>query len=127
MLSFIVRRLLQTIPIVLAVALSDLRDVQCHPGHLSHPVWATTGAGCWTRRSTERMNKEFGLSDPVYVRFGEVRPAKLAQFDLGTSFRTRAAGRDRVGRPDVADVAVIVRRDAVFPSPSAFLSVLSRR
>jgi glutathione transport system permease protein len=34
------------------------------------------------------MNKEFGLNDPVYVRFGKY-VAQLASFDLGTSFRTR--------------------------------------
>jgi peptide/nickel transport system permease protein len=36
----------------------------------------------------ERMNKEFGLDDPVYVRFGKY-VAQLATFDLGNSFRTR--------------------------------------
>jgi peptide/nickel transport system permease protein len=36
----------------------------------------------------ERMRKELGLDDPVYVRFGNYI-AKLAMLDLGTSFRSR--------------------------------------
>ena len=36
----------------------------------------------------ERMKKQLGLDDPVYVRFGTY-VGKLATGDLGTSFRTR--------------------------------------
>jgi len=36
----------------------------------------------------ERMRKELGLDDPVYVRFGHY-VSKLAVLDLGVSFRTR--------------------------------------
>jgi peptide/nickel transport system permease protein len=36
----------------------------------------------------QRMNREFGLEDPVHVRFGKY-VAQLATLDLGNSFRTR--------------------------------------
>ena len=45
----------------------------------------------------ERMNKELGLDDPVYVRFGNYI-AKLATGDLGTSFRTREPVTDLIAK-----------------------------
>ncbi len=87
MLSFIVRRLLQTIPIILAVALLIFVMFSVIPGTFASSM-GDDGRGMLDAQVMERMNKEFGLADPVYVRFGKY-VWQLAQLDLGTSFRTR--------------------------------------
>jgi glutathione transport system permease protein len=87
MLSFIVRRLLQTIPIILAVAALIFVMFSVIPGTFASSM-GDDGRGMLDAQVMERMNKEFGLTDPVYVRFGKY-VWQLAQFDLGTSFRTR--------------------------------------
>ena len=87
MLSFIVRRLLQTLPIILAVALLIFVMFSVIPGTFASSM-SDDGRSMLDAQVMERMNKEFGLDDPVYVRFGKY-VLQLAQFDLGTSFRTR--------------------------------------
>ena len=87
MLSFIVRRLLQTIPIILAVALLIFVMFSVIPGTFASSM-GDDGRGMLDAQVMERMNKEFGLADPVYVRFGKYI-GQLAQLDLGMSFRTR--------------------------------------
>ena len=87
MLSFIVRRLLQTIPIILAVALLIFVMFSVIPGTFASSM-GDDGRGMLDAQVMERMNKEFGLADPVYVRFGKY-VWQLAHFDLGMSFRTR--------------------------------------
>jgi peptide/nickel transport system permease protein len=46
------------------------------------------GRGAMDAEVVERMRKELGLDDPVYVRFAHY-VAKLAVLDLGVSFRSR--------------------------------------
>jgi glutathione transport system permease protein len=87
MLRFLLRRLLQTIPIILAVALLVFVLFSVIPGTFASSM-NEDGRNVLDARVMERMNKEFGLSDPVHVRFAKY-VAQLATFDLGTSFRTR--------------------------------------
>jgi glutathione transport system permease protein len=87
MLSFIVRRLLQTLPIILAVAALIFVMFSVIPGTFASSM-SDDGRSVLDAEVMARMNKEFGLDDPVYVRFGKY-VAQLASFDLGTSFRTR--------------------------------------
>jgi glutathione transport system permease protein len=87
MLSFIVRRLLQTLPIIMAVAALIFVMFSVIPGTFASSM-NDDGRSVMDAEVMERMNKEFGLDDPVYVRFGKY-VAQLATLDLGTSFRTR--------------------------------------
>jgi peptide/nickel transport system permease protein len=87
MLSFIVRRLLQTLPIILAVAALIFVMFSVIPGTFASSM-SDDGRSVLDAEVMQRMNKEFGLDDPVHVRFGKY-VAQLASFDLGTSFRTR--------------------------------------
>lgn len=87
MLSFIVRRLLQTLPIILAVAALIFVMFSVIPGTFASSL-SDDGRSVLDAQVMERMNQEFGLNDPVHVRFGKY-VAQLATFDLGTSFRTR--------------------------------------
>ena len=87
MLRFVLRRLLQTVPIILAVALLIFVMFSVIPGTFASSL-NDDGRNVLDARVMERMNKEFGLNDPVHVRFAKY-VAQLATFDLGTSFRTR--------------------------------------
>ncbi|MBR0903311.1 ABC transporter permease [Bradyrhizobium liaoningense] len=83
MLAFLTRRLLQTIPTVLAVVLLVFVLFSVVPGSI------VTGMSDDADPQVElRMKKQLGLDDPVYMRFGTYI-AKLATGDFGTSFRTR--------------------------------------
>jgi len=83
MLSFLIRRLLQTIPTVLAVVLLVFALFSVVPGSI-----VSTMSDDSDPQVEARMKKQLGLDEPVYIRFGSYI-AKLATGDFGTSFRTR--------------------------------------
>jgi peptide/nickel transport system permease protein len=83
MLSFLLRRLLQTIPTVLAVVLLVFVLFSVVPGSI-----VSTMSDDSDPQVEARMKKQLGLDEPVYLRFGSYI-AKLATGDFGTSFRTR--------------------------------------
>lgn len=83
MLSFLLRRLLQTIPTVLAVVLLVFALFSVVPGSI-----VSTMSDDADPQVEARMKKQLGLDEPVYMRFGSYI-AKLATGDFGTSFRTR--------------------------------------
>jgi len=83
MLSFLIRRLLQSIPTVLAVVLLVFVLFSVVPGSIVSSMSDDADP-----QVELRMKKQLGLDDPVYVRFGTYI-AKLATGDFGTSFRTR--------------------------------------
>lgn len=87
MIRFVVRRVLQTVPIVLAVALLIFVLFSVIPGSFASSM-GDDGRSVIDAQVMERMNREFGLADPLWVRFGKY-VLQLAQLDLGTSFRTR--------------------------------------
>jgi len=87
MTAYVLRRLWQMLPILLAVVLLIFFIFSVVPGSFASSS-AADGRNVVDAQVMERMNKEFGLSDPVHVRFGKY-VAQLAQFDLGTSFRSR--------------------------------------
>jgi glutathione transport system permease protein len=87
MISFVLRRLLQMIPIILAIAAIIFLMFSVIPGTFVSSM-SDDGRSIMDAEVVTRMNKEFGLTDPVYVRFGKY-VAQLVTFDLGTSFRTR--------------------------------------
>lgn len=87
MTAYVLRRLWQMVPILLAVALLIFIIFSVVPGTFASSS-AADGRNVVDAQVVERMNKEFGLSDPVHVRFGKY-VAQLARFDLGTSFRSR--------------------------------------
>jgi peptide/nickel transport system permease protein len=83
MLSFLIRRLLQTIPTVLAVVLLVFVLFSIVPGSI-----ASTMSDDVDPQVELRLKQQLGLNDPVHVRFGNYI-ARLATGDFGTSFRTR--------------------------------------
>src|SRR6476620_5200103 len=87
MLAFGIRRTLQSLPIVAAVALVVFVLFSVIPGSIASSM-NDDGRGPMDAEVVERMRKEFGLDDPVYVRFANY-VKKLAVLDLGISFRSR--------------------------------------
>jgi peptide/nickel transport system permease protein len=87
MLSFVFRRLLQAIPILLAVAGLIFLLFSVIPGNFATSQMAD-GRTVVDAEAVERMNKQFGLDQPVATRFVKY-VGQLATLDLGTSFRTR--------------------------------------
>jgi ABC-type dipeptide/oligopeptide/nickel transport system permease component len=87
MFAFALRRTLQSFPTVAAVALVVFVLFSVIPGSIATSM-SDDGRGAMDAEVVERMRKELGLDDPVYVRFGHYI-AKLAVLDLGVSFRTR--------------------------------------
>lgn len=83
MLSFLIRRLLQTIPTVLAVVLLVFVLFSIVPGSI-----VTSMSDDSDPQVELRMKQQLGLDQPVHVRFGTYI-AQLATGDFGTSFRTR--------------------------------------
>ncbi|RXH35589.1 ABC transporter permease [Bradyrhizobium nanningense] len=83
MLSFLIRRLLQTVPTVLAVVLLVFVLFSVVPGSIVSSMSDDSDP-----QVELRMKKQLGLDEPLYVRFGAYI-AKLATGDFGTSFRTR--------------------------------------
>ena len=87
MLAFASRRILQSVPTVLAVVLLIFVLFSVIPGSIISSM-SDDGRGPMDVQVMERMKKELGLDDPVHVRF-TTYIGKLATGDLGTSFRTR--------------------------------------
>ena len=87
MLAFAFRRTLQSFPTVAAVALVVFVLFSVIPGSIATSM-SDDGRGAMDAEVVERMRKELGLDDPVYVRFARYI-TKLAVLDLGVSFRSR--------------------------------------
>ncbi|MBH5370010.1 ABC transporter permease [Bradyrhizobium glycinis] len=83
MLAFLIRRVLQTIPTVLAVVLLVFVLFSVVPGSIVSSMSDDSDP-----QVELRMKKQLGLDQPVYMRFGAY-VARLATGDLGASFRTR--------------------------------------
>lgn len=87
MLRFTLRRLLQAIPTVVAVALLIFVIFSVVPGSFAASLIADGRADA-DPALLARLTREFGLDRPLYERFARFL-YDLARFDLGTSFRTR--------------------------------------
>ena len=87
MLAFAFRRTLQSFPTVAAVALVVFVLFSVIPGSIATSM-SDDGRGAMDAEVVERMRKELGLDDPLYLRFATY-VSKLAVLDLGLSFRSR--------------------------------------
>ncbi len=87
MLRFTLRRILQIIPTIIVVALIIFVIFSVVPGSFAASLFSD-GKRAADPQMIARLNEEFGLNKPVMERF-VTYIVDLAQFDLGTSFRTR--------------------------------------
>ena len=91
---YILRRLLQMIPTLLAVAALIFLIFSVLPGSFAGTM---TGGGrrALSPELVAQINAQFGLDKPLPVRFWDYL-VRLVQFDLGTSFRTREPVMDLI-------------------------------
>ncbi|MDW9697893.1 ABC transporter permease subunit [Sinorhizobium meliloti] len=94
MLRFTLRRVLQIIPTVVVVALLIFVIFSVVPGTFAASLFAD-GRRAADPQMIARLNEEFGLNKPLMERFVSY-VTDLAQFDLGTSFRTRQSVIDLI-------------------------------
>lgn len=94
MASFIIRRLLQMVPMLVAIALLIFVLFSVIPGSFATGQ-QDEGLGLDMAVVT-RMRQELGLDDPLHVRFGKY-VSQLATLDLGISFRSRQPVVDMIG------------------------------
>ena len=87
MLSFLLRRLMQTVPILVAVAGLIFVLFSVIPGSFESSLM-DDGKSMIDEQTVQRIRKELGLDQPIAVRFVRY-VGSLATLDLGTSFRTR--------------------------------------
>ncbi|TGG90337.1 ABC transporter permease [Natronospirillum operosum] len=83
MFKFIVRRFLQTIPVVIGVTLLVFSLMHFIPGDPAQIMAGETAPP----EQVERMRERLGLNDPVYVQYGRY-VTNLLQGDMGQSIRS---------------------------------------
>ena len=83
MFKFIVRRFLQTIPVVIGVTLLVFSLMHMIPGDPAQIMAGETAPP----EQVERMRERLGLNDPVYVQYGRYM-VNLVQGDMGQSIRS---------------------------------------
>lgn len=82
---FILRRLLQAVPLVIGIVTINFILIRLAPGDP-----ATLLAGEFADRATiDRLREEFGLNEPLWMQYVTYL-WKVLQFDLGYSYRFRA-------------------------------------
>ena len=96
MLAFVIRRLLQTIPTILAVVALIFELFSVIPGSIASSM-GDDGRGPMDPQVMQRLRIELGLDDPLPVRFARY-VSRLAAGDLGQSFRTREPVTTMIGK-----------------------------
>ena len=94
MLGFVIRRVLQMVPMLAAIALLIFVLFSVIPGSFATGQ-QDEGLGL-DMAVVARMRAELGLDDPLHVRFGAY-VKQLATLDLGLSFRSRQPVIDMIG------------------------------
>ena len=87
MLSYVGRRLLQLIPVLLGMVFIVFMMIRAIPGN---PAQVILGQQA-TAEAVAAMNAKLGLDQPWYIQFFKYLGGIL-QGDLGESMRTRLAG-----------------------------------
>lgn len=80
--TFIIRRLLQVVPVVIAIASLNFVLLHMTPGDAADIIAGQMGHA--TVEFTEQLRREFGLDKPLYEQFF-IYIGKLLTFDLGMS------------------------------------------
>lgn len=125
MIRFTIRRVLQIIPTIIAVALLIFIIFSVVPGSFASSMMAD-GRNAGDPAYIEQLTREFGLDKPLYQRFF-IYIGDLARFDLGTSFRGREPVWDvisaRIGASLVLAAAAMLFA-IVIGVPLGFLAAL---
>ncbi|WP_163971879.1 ABC transporter permease [Oceanobacillus halotolerans] len=91
MTAYIMRRLLQLIPVLLGMTLITFSIVHLIPGNPAQTILGETA----TQESIETLEENMGLNEPYIVQYG-IYITDLLQGDLGTSLRTKTDITDEI-------------------------------
>ncbi len=83
-LSYLLRRLLQVLPVVFAIAVLNFFLLRLAPGDMADVMAGEAGAS--TPEYLAQLRSQFGIDQPISVQFASYLN-KLLHFDLGWSFR----------------------------------------
>jgi ABC-type dipeptide/oligopeptide/nickel transport system permease component len=90
MLTFILRRLLTSVPMLLAVVFAAFALLWLLPGD---PTVALLGEK-WTEKKAAEIRKSEGLDDPIYQQFGRYVTNVVTRGDLGTDLYSRSINKE---------------------------------
>ncbi|WP_062351342.1 ABC transporter permease [Bacillus kwashiorkori] len=91
MFKFIIRRILQTIPVLFGVTVLVFLLLHLTPGD---PALVIAGEGA-PRETIEQIREKLGLNDPLHVQYGKFL-GNLLQGDLGDSIRSNRPVVDEI-------------------------------
>lgn len=91
MIKYVVRRLIQTIPVLIGVTLLVFSLMHLIPGD---PADVIAGESA-PKELKEQLREKLGLNEPVYVQYGKFL-GNIIQGDLGTSIRSNAPVMDEI-------------------------------
>jgi len=87
MLGFILRRLIYTIPTLIAVSIVTFIIIQLPPGDYLDTLAAEMGdAGALGEGAFESLREQYGLGQPIYVQYFKWMKGILTEFNFGISF-----------------------------------------
>lgn len=92
MLSYVIRRLLILIPVLLGMTIIVFSIIHAIPGDPAETILGEKA----TKESKEALRVELGLDKPWYVQYGAY-VAKLVQGDLGKSIKTKESISKEIG------------------------------
>src|SRR5690625_7266853 len=85
MLSYVVRRLLMLIPVLIGMTIITFSIVHLIPGNPAQVILGETAS----QNAIEQLEESMGLNEPFFVQYG-VYITDLLKGDLGTSLQTKA-------------------------------------
>ena len=91
MIMFLIRRLLQTIPVIIGVTIVVFLIMQLVPGD---PAQIMAGEGA-SQQAVEDLRKEYGLDKPLYTQYFNYMK-DLVQGDLGNSLKSNQPVLDEI-------------------------------
>ena len=89
MRTYVLRRLLQTIPLLLGISLMTFLLLQLAPGDFLNQMAENPGISAET---IEAMRVRFGLDKPWYVQYGDLSQERASSTSISAS-RSRAISR----------------------------------
>ncbi|EZH67014.1 peptide ABC transporter permease [Bacillaceae bacterium JMAK1] len=117
---FILRRLLQLIPVLFGVTLVAFLIIQLVPGDVAQ-VMAGEAA---SQAQLDQMRENLGLNDPLIVQYGRFL-GDLVMFDLGESVRTGQPVMDIIAPRFIITVELALWGMVVAVSVGLFFGILS--
>lgn len=87
MLRYVIKRLLLTIPVIIAVAILIFTLMYFVPGDPASIILGSLA----TEAEKAALNEQLGLTDPYFVQLGRFLKTTFIDFDLGTSYISKAS------------------------------------